>query len=142
MLQAAVAAARVAGAQVLLGLCLLSLGWAQLALEDVAHAKEAFLESLGLFAGTGNGEGSARALEACAVLAAARGLAEHGALLFGAAEGVRQSICAIVWVPDRPSHERTERSLRAALGGREYEARLMKGIKLSLQEALDSASSL
>jgi len=65
---------------------------------------------------------------------------DRGAVLFGAAEGVRSSVGALVWAPERSSHDRTEASLRRALGGKEFEARFAEGAALSIPEVLELAS--
>jgi hypothetical protein len=142
ILQQSVKSARVAGPQMLIGLVLVTLGSAQVGVGELSHAKETLAESLKLVTDVGNREGTARVLEGFAALAVARALFEQGALVFGAAEGVRKSIGAVVWPADGPSHERTERSLRAALGNDAYEVCLLKGIKLRFEDALESARAL
>jgi len=97
-------------------------------------------ESLGLLAGAGNREITAGAVEALAEVSSQAGDPETGAILFGAAEGVRSSVGALVWAPERASHDRTETSLRTALGGERFEARFAEGAALSIPETLALAS--
>jgi predicted ATPase len=137
ILEESVAGARELGPQVLLGLSLLNLGVARLGVGELEGARVILRESLGLLARVGFREVMAGAVETLAAVSAQAGDPERGAVLFGAAEGVRSSVGAMVWAPDRPSHDLTEASLRQALGGRGFEARFVEGAALSMPEALE-----
>jgi predicted ATPase len=139
VLEESVADAREVGQRSLLGLSLLNLGLGRLGLGDLQGARGTLQESLGLLAG-GNREITAGAIETLAEVSAQAGDPETGAILFGAAEGVRSSVGALVWAPERASHDRTETSLREALGGERFEARFAEGAALSIPEALELAS--
>ncbi|MGH2488747.1 MAG: ATP-binding protein, partial [Candidatus Limnocylindria bacterium] len=132
ILEESVADAREVGPQVLLGLSLLNLGMARLGVGDLEGARVTLRQSLGPLARVGFREVMAGAVEALAAVSAQGGDPERGAVLFGAAEGVRSSVGALVWAPERPSHDRTEASLRQALGGEGFEARFAEGAALSI----------
>jgi predicted ATPase len=140
VLEESVADAREVGQRSLLGLSLLNLGLGWLGTGDLQGAGVTLRESLGLLAGAGNREITAGAVEALAEVSSLAGDPETGAILFGAAEGVRSSVGALVWAPERTSHDRTETSLREALGGERFEARFAEGAALSIPEALELAS--
>jgi tetratricopeptide (TPR) repeat protein len=143
MLEQSVADVREVGEKQLLVLALLNLAWARLGAGDLSGAKGALVESLDLAIGIRyNRIDTARVLEALAAVAVAVGDPLRGSLLFGAADGVRRSAGADVWVPDRPFHDRTEQALRAALDSEEYIARLEKGAALSLDDLAGVAAAL
>ncbi len=97
------------------------LGIARLGARDPARARFALIEALELSGGLDQWENMRTALqrdtlasgiltwtlEALAALAVAIAHHENGALLFGAAEGVRRSIGGATWVPNRQAHEAT-----------------------------------
>lgn len=58
-----------------------------------------------------------------------QGEGRKGAVLFGAAEGVRGSIGIGVWLTDVATHEETAAALRADLGGDAYEAAVDEGMR-------------
>jgi predicted ATPase len=140
MLEESVAVARELGPQVLLGLSLLNLGVARLGVDDLEGAGVLVRESLGLLAPIGLREVTAGAFEALAAVSARGGDPERGAVLFGVAEAVRSAVGAVVWAPERPSHDRTEASLRQAIGEEGFEARFAEGEALSIPEALELSS--
>jgi len=140
ILEESVADAREVGQQALLGLSLLNLGLSRLGTGDLEGARVTLQESLGLLARNGNREITAGAVEALAEVSEQAGDPERGAVLFGAAEGVRSSVGALVWAPERASHDRTERSLREILGEEAFEARFAEGVALSISEALELSS--
>ena len=140
VLEESAADAREVGQRSLLGLSLLNLGLGRLGTGDLQGAGVTLRESLGLLAGAGNREITAGAVEALAEVSSLAGDPETGAILFGAAEGVRSSVGALVWAPERTSHDRTETPLREALGGERFEARFAEGAALSIPEALELAS--
>jgi tetratricopeptide (TPR) repeat protein len=122
----------------LLSYGVLNLGWARLGLGDPQGARDAFRRAYAE-AGSGDRQISARALDALASVAVREGDARHGALLFGAAEGIRRSIGVGVWLTDATSHDRTEEALRAALGDEGYRAALAEGLGLSADEIVPIA---
>ncbi|HJY44906.1 MAG TPA: hypothetical protein VJ301_09785, partial [Propionibacteriaceae bacterium] len=63
------------------------------------------------------------------------------ATLFGAADGVRRSIGAGVWMTDRASHEQTAARLRERLGDAAYAAAIDRGRGLTLDEVLELTSA-
>jgi predicted ATPase len=140
VLEESVADAREVGQQALLGLSLLHLGLGRLGTGDVQGAGVTLRESLGLLVRSGNREITAGAVEALAEVSVQAGDPETGAVLLGAAEGVRSSVGALVWGPERATHDRTETSLRTALGGERFEARFAEGAALSIPKALELAS--
>jgi tetratricopeptide (TPR) repeat protein len=142
MLEPVIAEIRQIGERHLLALGLLNLGWARLGVGQVADAITALNEALHLTASLGNRVDTARVLEAMAAAAVAAGEAERGALLYGAAEGVRRAIGAEVWLNDRVSSERVGAGLRAAMSAAKFEERFADGIKLSVLEALAGAREL
>jgi tetratricopeptide (TPR) repeat protein len=117
----------------LLSYGVVNLGWARLGLGDLGGARDAFRRAY-VEAGTGDRQILARALEGLAAVAAREGDERHGAALFGAAEGIRRSIGVGVWVTDVGTHERTEETLRAALGETAYRAALVDAVGLSTEE--------
>jgi tetratricopeptide (TPR) repeat protein len=92
-LRLSVAGARATGEKLLLSFALLNLGWAQLGLGDRAGATASLQEAFEILARFRNVE-AARVLEALAAAAAALGDPPRGALLFGAAEGLRRALGA------------------------------------------------
>jgi predicted ATPase len=143
VLEDSVVDVRRVGERQLLILALLNLGWARLTVGEVNPARESLSEALHLLIGLRyNRVDSARVLEALAAVAVALGDPLRGALLFGAAEGARRSVGAGVWIPDRPTHERTEQALRAALGPDVYIAKLAEGGRLSLEDSVELAAEL
>ncbi len=143
ILEQSVADVREVGEKQLLTLSLLNLGWARLSEGDVGGAKASISESLHLaIAIRHNRIDAARVLEALAAVAVAVGDPVRGALLFGVAEGVRRSAGARVWLPDLPTHQRTDEALLAALGPEVYGARLAEGARLSLEDAAEIAAAL
>jgi predicted ATPase len=125
---------------VLLSNALINLGWAYLGLRDTAAAGRVLTEALAAGIELDNRESVARALEALAAAAEVRDDTEHGATLFGAAEGVRRSIGVPVWMTDRTSHEQTHDRLRARLGDLTYNAAVARGAALGVAEILEATS--
>jgi predicted ATPase/class 3 adenylate cyclase len=140
-LELAVAGVREVGEKVLLGLTLLNLGWAQLGVADFAAAVSSLRESLDLVAPLRTND-AARVLEALAAVALSAEEPAVGAVFFGAAEGVRRSLGASVWVPDRASHDHTDKALREALPPEEYESRFAEGTSVTIEEAAELAARL
>jgi len=125
---------------VLLSNALIALGWAHLGQGDIAAATEPLDESLKRSAAFHNRETLARALDANAAMAEQAGDASRGATLFGAADGMRRSIGAEVWVIDRQNHDETSKRLRSRLGEDAYRRLADRGATLALEEILELAS--
>jgi tetratricopeptide (TPR) repeat protein len=119
----------------LLSYGVVNLGWARLGLGDPDGARDAFRRAF-TEAGRGDRQISARALDALAAVAAQEHHPRYGALLTGAAEGIRRSIGVGVWVTDTDSHDRTVEALRAALGEDAYQAAVEEGLALSADEVV------
>jgi predicted ATPase len=122
----------------LLSYGVVNLGWARLGLDDLDGARDAFRRAYAE-AGSGDRQISARALDALATVAVRQGDARRGALLFGAAEGIRRSIGVEVWVTDAPGHDRAEAAIRAALGDEAFRAAVEEGLHLTAEEIVSIA---
>jgi hypothetical protein len=107
--------------------------------EDRAAAT-ALREALELAAATDERESIARALDALAAVAVTSADPDRGALLVGAAERVRSSIGARVWVADRASLKETLAALTTSLGPSVLEERLSSGRRLPLGQVLRDSS--
>jgi predicted ATPase len=141
LLQESAERAERAGSRTLLSFALVNLGWARLAIEDTAGAKRAILRSLQEASSIDARESIARAVEAMAAVALNESESDMSAILFGAAEAVRRSIGAVVWVPDRPTHAIVETSLMARMGEEGYQASFDKGTALTVSDAIELAFS-
>jgi hypothetical protein len=86
-------------------------------------------------------ESLGRALEALAAVGVSAGDPELAATLFGAADGVRRSIGAGVWMTDRVSHEQTEAQLRTQLGESAYATAIERGRSLTVDQLLELTSA-
>ncbi len=126
--------------EILLSNALIALAWAHLGQGDIEAAGEPLDESLRRAAALHNRETFARALDANAAMAEQAGDASRGATLFGAADGMRRSIGAEVWVIDRDNHDETSKRLRARLGESAYQRLADRGATLALDEILELAS--
>jgi hypothetical protein len=78
----------------------------------------------------------ARALDALAAVAVAAGDPQQGATILGAAEGVRQSIGAVIWVTDRAREDRIAAELRSQLGDTAFTAATERGRRLTVNQVL------
>ena len=129
------------GSQTLLAFALVNLGWARIALPDIDGARIAILRALEGGASMDNRDSMARSTEALSAVALSEGALPEAAVLFGAAEAIRRSIGAVVWVPDGLTHTAVETSLRDQLGDEKFEAGFEQGLELSVQGAVDLAFS-
>jgi predicted ATPase len=137
-LEESVQLARAVKAEVFLSNALINLGLARLGFGDLDSARQLLRESVQHAAGLDNTrESLARALDALAAVAVAAEDFEHGATLLGAAESVRHSIGAVLWVTDRTRHADTETRLRAKLSDSTYTEMIQRGRSLSLSEVLE-----
>jgi predicted ATPase len=141
-LKASVSAVDGVSANMLSGLALLVLGWAYLEVGDLPAAKRSLLAALDIVRVFGNRDGTARALEALAAVAAAGGDAPLGAQLFGAARAARASVGVSVWLPDHQSHDRTQRALEHILGADVFAERLREGAALHIERVPELLAEL
>ena len=91
---------------------------------------------------------SVRALDACAmgleglaVVVAQNGDAASAVALAGAAERVREGARRPLAPIERPAHERMLRAARKALGKAGFEAARLRGLGMSLEDAVREATS-
>jgi tetratricopeptide (TPR) repeat protein len=132
--------ARTVKADVFLSNALINLGWVYHWLGDVEAARARLREAVKHAAVPDNMESLGRALEALAAVAVTAGDAELAATLFGAADGVRRSIGAGVWMTDRTSHDQTAAQLQTQLGETAYAAAINRGRTLTIDEVLELTS--
>lgn len=130
-----------AGSRTLLSFALVNLGWARMGIGDLAGAKRAMLRSLQEASSMDARESIARAIEAVAAAAMNEAEGEKAAILFGAAEAVRRSIGAVIWVPDRPTHAIVETTLRGQLGDEQYQRSFDMGAAMTVSAAAELAFS-
>jgi tetratricopeptide (TPR) repeat protein len=140
-LEEALEHARAVKAEVFLSNALINLGWVHYWRGDLEASRARLREAVKHAAVPDNRESLGRALEALAAVSVAAGDPELAATLFGAAEGVRHSIGAGVWMTDRASHEQTASQLRTQLGETAYAAVLDRGRSLSVDQVLELTSS-
>jgi predicted ATPase len=133
--------ARAVKADVFLSNALINLGWVHHWLGDVEAARARLREAVKHAAVPDNRESLGRALEALAAVTVTAGEPELAATLFGAADGVRRSIGAGVWMTDRASHDQTAAQLRTQLGDATYTAATDRGRSLTVDEVLELASA-
>jgi predicted ATPase len=148
LLEQAAAGAKASTDKMALAVTVVHLGMARLDAGDIPGARSALIEALklardldhhtrtraSLQRDTHSAAALAYALEALAALAVATANHERGALLLGAAQGVRMSVGAATWAPYRHMNERTEHALRAALGVDAFAAKFSEGTRISLEE--------
>jgi hypothetical protein len=115
---------------------LINLGWVYHWLGDVEAARARLREAVKHAAVPDNRESLGRALEALAAVTVTAGDPELAATLFGAADGVRRSIGAGVWMTDRASHDQTAAELQTELGDTAYAAATDRGRSLTVQAVL------
>jgi predicted ATPase len=132
--------ARTVKADVFLSNALINLGWVYHWLGDVEAARARLREAVKHAAMPDNMETLGRALEALAAVAVTAGDAELAGTLFGAADGVRRSIGAGVWMTDRASHDQTAAQLQTQLGETAYAAAINRGRTLAIEEVLELTS--
>jgi predicted ATPase len=140
-LQESVELARTIKADIFLSNALINLGWVHQRLGDLESARARLRESVEHASAVADRQSLARALDALAAVAETAGEGEHGALLLGAAEGVRRSIGASVWMTDRESHDQTAARLQSRLGDSAYTGATDRGSGLTLDQVLELTSS-
>jgi predicted ATPase len=116
LLEESVGVSRTAATQVFLSSAQVNLGAAYVGLGELDAADTVLREALRHAEDAGSREAIARALEGLAAAAVSRKDAPRTVRLMGAAEAVRRSIGATVWMTDRRRHEQTISDLRAILG--------------------------
>ena len=132
--------ARAVKAEVCLSNALINLGWVHHWLGDVEAARARLREAVKRAVMPDNRESIGRALEAMAAVSITAGHPGLAATLFGAADGVRRSIGAGVWMTDRASHDQTAAELQAKLGDTAYAAAIDPGRSLTVQAVLELTS--
>jgi predicted ATPase len=133
--------ARAVKAEVFLSNALINLGWIYHWLGDVEAARARLREAVKHAAVPDNRESLGRALEALAAVTVTAGDPELAATLFGAADGVRRSIGAGVWMTDRASHDQTAAELQTKLGDTAYAAAIDRGRSLTVPAVLELTSA-
>jgi predicted ATPase len=133
--------ARAVKAEVFLSNALINLGWAHHWLGDVEAARARLREAVKHAAVPDNRESLGRALEALAAVSVTAGDPELAATLFGAADGVRRSIGAGVWMTDRASHDQTAAELQTKLADTAYAAATDRGRNLTVDQVLELISA-
>ena len=134
--------ARAGDETIMLSNALIGLGWAHMGQHDLAAAYGSLGEGLDLAVEFANQETIARALDAFAAMADDTGDASQGAILFGAAQGMRRSIGANVWAIDRASYDDTSKRLHTRLGDQTYQRLARQGATLALDDVLHIAAGL
>ena len=128
--------ARAVKAEVFLSNALINLGWVHPWLGDVEAARQWLREAVKHAAVPDNRESLGRALEAMAAVSITASDPELAATLFGAADGIRRSIGAGVWMTDRASHDHTAAELQTTLGDTAYAAAVVRGRNLTIDHVL------
>ncbi len=131
---------READEDIFLSNSLITLGWAHLGQGDIAAARGPFEESLKRASALHNRETFARALDASAAIAEVTGDTDRGAMLLGAADAMRRSIGADIWVIDRDSRGQTQTRLRGRLGDDVFQQYADRGANLDVEQILEVAS--
>ena len=129
--------ARVVKAEVFLSNALINLGWVHHWLCDVEAARQRLREAVKHAAVPDNRESLGRALEALSAVWVTGGDPELAATLFGAADGIRRSIGAGIWMTDRASHDQTAAELQTMLGNTAYAAAVDRGRNLTIDQVLE-----
>jgi predicted ATPase len=129
--------ARVVKAEVFLSNALINLGWVHHWLGDVEAARQRLREAVKHAAVPDNRESLGRALEALSAVWVTGGDPELAATLFGAADGIRRSIGAGIWMTDRASHDQTAAELQTMLGNTAYAAAVDRGRNLTIDQVLE-----
>jgi predicted ATPase len=133
--------ARAVKAEVFLSNALINLGWVYHWLGNIEAARERLREAVKHAAVPDNRESLGRALEALAAVSVTAGDPKLAATLFGAADGVRRSIGAGVWMTDRASHDQTAAELQTKLGNTAYATAMDRGRNLSIEAVLELISA-
>jgi non-specific serine/threonine protein kinase len=132
---------RQAGDQRAVGMMLHFLGRALVRLGSHAQAAELLAESLALLFKIGDrGSGMASVLQGLGSLANERSDYQRAALLYGAAEALREASGAQLWMlTDREDWERSVAEVRARLGKDSFAAAWAEGRSITLEQAIAKA---
>jgi len=103
---------------------------------DSGAARVLLEESLAISRELGYKPGIVQALEGLAAVAVAQAQSEPAALLFGAAEWLREAMGAALPPADRAEHDRSVAAVRTALGEQAFSAAWAEGRAMSLDEAV------
>jgi predicted ATPase len=133
--------ARAVKADVFLSNALINLGWVHHWLGDVEAARARLREAVKHAAVLDNRESLGRALEALAAVTVTAGEPELAATMFGAADDVRRSIGAGVWMTDRASHDQTAAQLQIQLVDTAYPTAIDRGRSLTVDQILELTSA-
>jgi tetratricopeptide (TPR) repeat protein len=109
---------------------------------ELEPATSGFVEGMSLSEEMGDLANAAYCLEGLAAVAGARGEVQRSARLFGAAQGLLETIGVPVWTsykPDRSLYERTMADLREALGEAAYQAAFSEGRAMPPERAVEYA---
>jgi len=156
LLEEAAAWAKESADKMALSVTVVHLGMARLDAGDVPGARSALMETLKLARDLDrltrtraalqpdphSAAVLAYAFEALAALAVATADHEKGALLLGAAQGVRRSVGMATWAPYRYMNERTEVALRTMLGDDGFKTKFSEGVRMSPEDAATLAEAL
>jgi len=137
----ALALARVGGTPQLVAACLRSLAAAIVIRGDLGRAQELVEESLAIVRRLHEPRAVAECLETAAGIAAAGGDGARSAALFGAANAVLESIGTTPTPERQPWIDVYQQAARLKLEAGRFEAELERGATLSLDEAIELATS-
>jgi DNA-binding CsgD family transcriptional regulator len=141
----AVAVCREHGYRQKLNYALDNLGWAALLRDDHEGAKPFYEESLVVSEELGDRSIASESLEGMACVSAARGEALRAGRLFGAAEGLKETLREAVAMQHGPEGEAWREPYRATacseLGEASWEEALAQGRAMSMKEAIEYALS-
>ena len=115
------------------------LGLVALGQDDHDRATELFKESLALNQELGVKDFIAYCLEGLAGVAVAQGESEPGAIILGAAEGIRKAISAPPPPSERVEIDRNVAAVRAGLDEKTFTEAWAQGRKMSMEEAVEYA---
>ncbi len=124
------------GDKVGLAACLHGKGWVASARDDFELGLRLYKDSLDLRIKFGDKEGILESMEGIAATSCKMGQARHGVLLFGAAEGLRETANVSLPPADRADHERHKSAAREVLGEQSFAAAWEIGRAMSLEQAL------
>jgi predicted ATPase/DNA-binding CsgD family transcriptional regulator len=122
-----------------------NLGWAALLQGDHERARTSYEGSLVVSNELGDKSIASESLEGMACISAARGEASRAARLFGAAEGLKETLREAVALQHGPEEESWREpyrtTARSRLGGHSWEEALVQGHAMGLEEAIEYALS-
>src|SRR5262249_54302749 len=103
---------------------------------DYGAARALWMESLAIHRERGSKGGIAKGLERLAAVSVAEAYPERAARLFGAAEGLRAAMGALLPPADRAEHDRSVATARTALGEEAFAAAWAEGRALTLEAVI------